>query len=64
MEKATPTKIFILIVQLCLFALGRLMDDISWYDVNIDNEVNVCKGIRGRMHVHLRHHPDHQKATL
>jgi hypothetical protein len=45
MEKATPVNIVILTVQLCLFALGRLMDDMSWYDVHIENEVSVCEGI-------------------
>lgn len=44
MEKATPFNIVILTVQLCLFALGRLMDDMSWYDVHIENEVSVCEG--------------------
>ncbi len=37
MEKVTPLGIVLLTIQLCLFALGRLMDDMSWYDVGIEN---------------------------
>lgn len=44
MEKPTTLNVVLLTVQLCLFALGRLMDDMSWYDVHIDNEVSVCEG--------------------
>jgi hypothetical protein len=37
--------ILLLVIQQALFVLARLMDDISWHDVGIPSEVNVCEGI-------------------
>jgi hypothetical protein len=31
----------LLLLQLALFVLGRLLDDLSWYDVGVHDEVNV-----------------------
>lgn len=33
-----------LILQLVLFFLARLLDDLSWYDVGVYDEVNVFEG--------------------
>jgi hypothetical protein len=44
MEKVTPLNIFLLALQLCLFALARLMEGMSWDDVPIENEASVCEG--------------------
>ena len=41
----TPFQIFLLILQLALFLLGRILDDISWYDVGVPHEVEVFEGI-------------------
>lgn len=37
--------ILLLLVQLGLFLLGRLLDDMSWYDVGIDLEVIKFEGV-------------------
>jgi hypothetical protein len=37
--------ILLLVIQLSLFLLGRLLDDLSWYDLGVPNEVNVFEGI-------------------
>jgi hypothetical protein len=29
--------IVLLILQMCLFLIGRLLDDMSWYDVGVAN---------------------------
>lgn len=31
----------LLFLQLALFILGRLLDDLSWYDIGVANEVIV-----------------------
>lgn len=36
--------ILLLLVQLGLFLLGRLLDDMSWYDVGLDLEVVKFEG--------------------
>ena len=33
--------LFLLILQICLFLLGRVLDDMTWYDVGVAEEVNV-----------------------
>ena len=40
-----PYEVLLLSLQLSLFLLGRLLDDISWYDVGVPNEVDVFEGI-------------------
>jgi hypothetical protein len=35
----------LLALQITLFLLGRLLDDLSWYDVGVENEVNVFEGV-------------------
>lgn len=37
--------IAIQIVQIGVFLLGRLLDDMTWYDVGVPNEVDVFEGI-------------------
>lgn len=32
-------------VQISIFLLGRLLDDMTWYDVGVPNEVDVFEGI-------------------
>lgn len=32
-------------VQICLFLTGRILDDLTWYDVGVANEVEVFEGI-------------------
>lgn len=41
MEKDCFFEYGLLILQICIFMLGRILDDISWYDVGVQNEVNV-----------------------
>lgn len=38
-------EIVLLLLQLALFTLGRMLDDMSWYDVGVPNEVNVFEGV-------------------
>lgn len=35
----------LLVLQISLFLLGRLCDDLSWHDVGINNEQNALSGI-------------------
>ena len=32
-------------VQIALFLMGRLLDDLTWYDIGVPNEVDVFEGI-------------------
>lgn len=45
MEKECIIDYGLLIFQICLFLLGRILDDISWYDVGVPSEVNVFEGV-------------------
>ncbi len=33
------------VVQIGLFVLGRLLDDLSWYDVGVEDEVTIFEGV-------------------
>lgn len=33
------------VLQILLFLLARLLDDMSWYDVGVKDEVNVFEGV-------------------
>lgn len=33
--------LFWLVLQLSLFLMGRILDDMTWYDVGVADEVNV-----------------------
>lgn len=35
----------LLILQICIFLLGRILDDISWHDVGVPNEVIIFEGV-------------------
>jgi hypothetical protein len=37
--------ILLLVIQLSLFLLGRILDDLSWYDLGVPDEVNVFQGV-------------------
>lgn len=43
MEKGIS--IILLVIQMSLFLVGRILDDMSWYDVGVANEVNVFEGV-------------------
>lgn len=45
MNKECIIDYVLLILQICLFMLGRILDDISWYDVGVPNEVNAFEGV-------------------
>ena len=35
----------LLLSQLMIYLLGRLLDDMSWYDVGVKNEVEIFEGV-------------------
>lgn len=40
----TCTERILLTLQLIIFVIGRMLDDMSWYDVGIQNQVNIFEG--------------------
>lgn len=38
-------EIFLQVLQMCLFLLARLLDDLTWYDFDVPDEVERFDGV-------------------